>query len=379
MLDSRRACFDLPDDVTYLNCANMAPQLRAVADAGRNAVARRSRPWGIASADWFSGGERLRELFARLIQADPDGVALVPAASYGIAIAAANLPVSRGQTIVLLDREFPSNVYAWLHLAERQGASVHFVRASDGRWTDAVLDSIDASTAVVSVPNCHWIDGTLVDLSRIGAAARAVGAALVVDGSQSVGAYPLDVGTVRPDFLVTVGYKWLMGPYGLGYLYVGPRWRAGEPLERSWLSRAGAEDFTRLATYTTAYREGARRFDVGEFPHFVLTPMAIAALEQILLWGVGHIQDTLADLTAQAAADVIALGGEAPPPDRRVGHMAGLRLPGGVPRPVLEALAASRVYVSVRDQSIRVAPHLHNDAADIARFSDALKRGLSRS
>src|SRR5581483_5991752 len=115
-------------------------------------------------------------------------------------------------------------------------------------------------TAVVTVSNCHWTDGSLIDLYRVGERARQVGAAFVVDASQSLGAYPVDVARAQPDFLVTVGYKWLMGPYGLSYLYVAPRWRErGVPIEESWLTRAGSEDFARLVDYTESYRDGARR------------------------------------------------------------------------------------------------------------------------
>src|SRR5262249_23784614 len=157
-----------------------------------------------------------------------------------IALAAANIPVAAGQSVVLLDGEFPSNVYAWHELARRGAAAVRTVtRPLGGDWTDPILAAIDPTTAVVALPNCHWTAGLFVDLHQVAAAARRVGAALVIDGSQSVGAYPLDVAAIQPDFLVTVGYKWLLGPYGLGYLYAAPRWRAsGVPLEYSWLARA---------------------------------------------------------------------------------------------------------------------------------------------
>jgi selenocysteine lyase/cysteine desulfurase len=368
----QRELFQIPEGVTYLNCANRAPQLRSVAAAGLNAVADERAPWTRASADWFTGAERLRRLFADLVNGDPGGVALVPGVSYGVAVAAANAPVHRGQTIVLAEREFPSGVYAWRDLADRAGARVRTVaREADGSWTDAVLSAIDASTAVVAVPNCHWTDGTLFDLVRIGEAARSAGAVFVVDASQSLGAWPLDVAAVAPDFLVTVGYKWLLGPYGLGYLYVAPRWREGRPLEHSWLTRAGAEDFTSLTTYTDARRAGARRFDAGEFPQFVLTPMATAALEQVAAWGVDRIQQALEPLTRRAIEDAGALGG-AVPRTERVGHMAGIRMVPAPGRELLDRLAAQRIHVSVRGDGIRVAPHLYNDLSDVARLTATL-------
>ena len=158
------------------------------------------------------------------------------------------------------------------------------------------------------MPQCHWTDGSKVDLERVGERARAVAAGLVIDASQSLGASPLNLDRIQPDFLTAVGYKWLLGPYGLGHLYVAPKWRkSGVPLEQSWIARAGSDDFSRLVDHTDAYRPGARRFDMGESPQFVLAPMAIAALQQILAWGVERIRQTLSLLTekvAQLAAEI---------------------------------------------------------------------------
>lgn len=381
MIESQRDLFDIPEGITYLNCANMSPQLRAVGNAGIGAVRARATPWTVTAPDWFSGAERLRDLFARIVNAEAEGIALVPSVSYGIATAAANVPLSRGQSILLLDREFPSNVYGWRELARERGAEVRTVRRESGStWTEAVIAAMDPGTAVVAVPNCHWTDGSLIDLARVGAAARSAGAALVVDASQSLGAHPLDVSEVQPDFLVTVGYKWLMGPYGLGYLYVAPRWReTGVPIEHSWMTRAGCEDFTRLTDYTDAHRDGARRFDMGEFTQFVLTPMATAALEQILAWGVGRTAETLATLTAQVARGAAEMGGSTLPAGQRVGHMVGVRLQGGLPDVLAGALAAAKVYVSIRGDSIRVAPHLYNDGSDIDRLLVVLRRCIQQA
>jgi selenocysteine lyase/cysteine desulfurase len=377
----QRELFDIPRTLSYLNCANMSPQLRSVTAIGVAAVHGKTAPWAIRPEDWFVRSERLRALFAEIVNADAEGVALVPSVSYGIAVAAANLPVRAGQSIVLLDGEFPSNVYAWRELARRQGANIRTVtRETNETWTDRVIEAIGENTAVVSVPNCHWTDGRLVDLARVAAAARSVGASLVVDASQSAGAYPLDVSAIRPDFLATVGYKWLLGPYGLGYLYVAPRWReAGIPLEQSWLTRAGAEDFTQLSDYTDSYRQGARRFDMGEFPQFVLTPMAIAALEQVLTWGVDHIQKTVARLAAQAEHGAIEIGATAVPENDRVGHIIGIRPDAGVRPQLVAALTAANVYVSVRGDALRVAPHVYNETADITRLLAVLREDARAS
>src|SRR5258708_23848530 len=179
-----RDLFQIPDGVTYLNCANMAPQLRSITAVGIDAVRTKATPWTLSAPEWFSGAEELRSLAARVMGADVDGVALIPAVSYGIATAAANLPFISGKTIVVLDQEFPSNVYAWRELAKRRNGRVVMIKRKDGEnWTDALLRGIDEKTAIVAVPHCHWTDGSNVNLELIGERVRPVGAELVIDAT----------------------------------------------------------------------------------------------------------------------------------------------------------------------------------------------------
>ena len=379
-IEAVRNLFEIPEGITYLNCASMSPQLRSVTEAGLRAVRTKASPWTLSGPEWFAGSEELRALAARVMGTDSDGVALVPAASYGIATAAANLPLARGQTIVILHQQFPSNVYAWYELAKKNGGRVVVAQREPGMdWTEALIAAIDDDTAIVAVPQCHWTDGSKVDLERVGERARVVGAALVIDASQSLGASPLSLDRVQPDFLTAVGYKWLLGPYGLGYLYVAPKWReSGTPLEQSWIARAGSDDFSRLVDHTDAFRPGARRFDMGESPQFVLAPMAIAALQQVLAWGVERIQQTLSLLTekiAQLAADI---DWAVLPREQRSAHMIGIRHARGIPAGLPQLLHDANVFVSVRGDSIRIAPYLYNDAGDIERLFAVLRETSCR-
>ena len=369
MLACQRDLFEIPEDVVYLNCAYMSPFLRSVREMGEKAVARKSQPWKIHANDFFEEAETLRQLFAQLIGADTGSIALVPAASYGISVAAANLPLEKQQRIVLLDEQFPSNVYQWQEAAHQSGAIVDTVeRPQDGDWTSAVLQHIDHQTGIVAIPNCHWTDGSIVDLQRVGVRTREVGAALVVDATQSLGAYPFNVADVQPDFLVTAAYKWLLGPYSLGFLYVAPQHRQGTPIEFPWINREGSEDFARLVNYSSTFQPGARRFDVGERSNFILLPMAIVALQQILQWGVPVIDITLRELTAQIEHEATKLGFQTVAAHHRVGHIIGLRHPSGLPVHLAEALTKKYVFVSIRGQSIRVSPHLYNTLEDIDRL-----------
>jgi selenocysteine lyase/cysteine desulfurase len=164
-----------------------------------------------------------------------------------------------------------------------------------------------------------------------------------------------------------------MGPYSLGYLYVAPKWHEhGTPIEQSWMSRAGAEDFARLVDYSGEMRPGARRFDMGEFSQFTLLPMARAALEQVLAWGVDRVARDIGELTDRIAREVASLGCIVADERARVRHMLGVQLPGGLPANLADRLTTERVHVSVRGDSIRVAPHLYNDERDVERFVSVL-------
>jgi len=378
-LPCQRHLFDIPDEVAYLNCAYMSPLSRRVTEAGQRAVARKARPWGITPADFFSEVDQARRLFATLLGggASEDDVAIVPSVSYGMAVACANLPLARGRTVLLLDEEFPSVILPWRERAREVGATaVLLPRPADDDWTRVILEAIDERTAVAALPALHWTDGALIDLPLVAARLREVGAALVVDATQSLGALPFAMGEVRPDMLVAATYKWLLGPYSLGLLYVAPRYHDGRPIEYNWITRVGSEDFTALTRYEEDLRfhPGARRFDVGETSNFALMPMAIEALRQILEWGVQRLADTIAALTGPLVERAAELGLEAVPSARRAPHYVGLRFPSGVPPELPHRLAADRVYVSVRGRNaLRVTPHVYNTEADIDRLIGAIE------
>jgi selenocysteine lyase/cysteine desulfurase len=366
-LDPQRHLFAIPDDVAYLNCAYLAPQLHSVSEAGLAAVRLKESPWEVTPDKFFAGSEALRSAFAGLIGADVEGVAFVPSVSYGVGVAAANLPLD-GRSVLMLAEDFPSDVYAW----QLAGRVETVPRPKDDDWTAAVLDRIDPSVGVVAVPHVHWTDGGLIDLVAVGAAAREGGAALVVDATQSLGALPLDLDAVQPDFLVAAGYKWLFGPYALGYLWVAPQHREGTPLEANWINREASDDFARLIDYRSGYQPGARRYDVGERSNFVLVPMAQAALAQLTEWTVPAIAETCAALTAYLAEGAERLGLRTAPAHLRGPHLMGIRFPGGLPDGVAERLAEQRVYVSIRGDSVRVSPHVYNTTADCDRLLDAI-------
>lgn len=373
ILSNQKKLFQIADDVTFLNCANMSPLLKSVNEAGIKSINKRNQPWTMDNDDWFGAPDRLRGLFASLINSDKEHIALIPSVSYGMAIAAKNIKLAAGQTIVLLDRQFPSNVYAWRDLSRRTGAKIITVKKSDDQsWTEAILENINEATGLVAIPNCHWTDGSLIDLEIVSAAARKVNAKLVIDASQSLGVYPLDIKKVQPDFLLTVGYKWLLGPFNIAFLYASDEFcEKGSPIEFANLNMAGSEDFSRLAYYDE-YKSGARRFDAGESSSFIHVTMAIAGMTQILKWGVANIQETLCLLTDSLSQKAATAGLEATS-QPRAGHIIGIKVPETRVVELSKKLIENKIYISFRGANVRVAPHLYNDQNDIDKLFEFLK------
>jgi selenocysteine lyase/cysteine desulfurase len=270
ILPCQKHLFHLDPQVHYLNCAYMSPLLQSVEEAGIRAMLQKRSPNRIAPQDFFTDPERLRGLFARLVNArSGEEVALIPSVSYGMAVIAKNLNAARGQKIVVAEDQFPSNVYPWLTLAKEKGLEVQIVEMptrQDERgshWNERLLDAIGNHTALVAIGHVHWANGTVFDLEKIAEKAHRHGGLLVVDGTQSVGALPMDVQKFRPDALICAGYKWLMGPYSTGYAWFSPAFLDGQPLEENWINRLYSEDFTRLVEYQPEYQPGARQNKSG--------------------------------------------------------------------------------------------------------------------
>lgn len=376
MIECQRNLFNMPDDVTYLNSAYMGAQLKSVSEAGVNGLRRKEQPWTLGPEAFFDEVDVARELFARLLGATVNDIAIVPAASYGVAVAVANIELGQRKRIVVLKDQFPSNYYSWQELAHRQdGQLITVERQPDQDWTQAISAAIDDRTAVVSIPNVHWTDGRRIDLMKIRNRCDETGTILCVDLSQSLGVIPFSVKDIKPDYLFCAGYKWLMCPYGSSFLYVDPKHQDGEPIEQGWAIREDAHDFAGLANYRETYQVGARRFDAGQRSSFSGIPMVVRALRQILDWGPEHIQSTLAVLTQAIVEGASALKWSAPPARERAPHIIGLQLPGGGPEKATATLRDQKIIVGIRGTALRISPFLFNTLDDIDKMLNAFDAG----
>lgn len=371
ILSPNRALFDMPRDTCYLNAAYMTPLTKAQVKAGHASLELSSHPWDMGAEDFFTDTERTRSLAAEVLGVTADDLAFVPAASYGTATAAKNLPFEKGQAVLVLEEQFPSNVYEWQALVERKGGDIITVPTpDDDDWTAGVLEALEAHgdrIAIAALPNVYWSSGARLDLVTISARCKAIGAALVLDLSQSLGAMPTDLKAIDPDFAVAAGYKWMFAPYGLSVMYVAPRWHNGVGLEQHWITRKNSEDFRGLVNYVREFQPGARRFDMGERSQMVLMPIWAEGLRQLAEWKVHNIAATLEALNGRLADVVGNAGFTCVDAAKRAPHTLGIKV-GDKATEVGALLKDNKISASFRGNMLRLAPHMWVDEEDEARF-----------
>ena len=359
----------------------MSPQLKSVTGVGIASVQRKARPYEVAVADFFAGPETIRKEFSRLINnRQPDRIALIPSVSYGMANVTNNVNL-QNKEVVVAGEQFPSNIYPWMSATARQGGKLVTVAPPEGesrgaRWNQLLLEAINTNTALVAISHVHWADGTRFDLQAIRARTKDVGALLIVDGTQSVGAYPFDLAEFQPDALICAGYKWLLGPYGLGVAYYGDYFMEGQPVEENWINRLHSEDFAGLVEYEEAYQPGALRFAMGEQSSFVLVPMLAEALRQLNEWNPARIQEYTQNITKGPIGQLQAAGFWVEDENWRASHLFGIRHEAMPIEQIKAALAKKNIFVSYRGSAIRVSPYVHNTVADMQALADVLLKQI---
>jgi selenocysteine lyase/cysteine desulfurase len=381
MLASQRALFEMPRHICYLNSASYSPLPLKTQEAGRAAVGRKGTPWTIDAGFANRQHERARAAAARLINAEPADIALIPSISYGVATAAKVLTIERGARVIVLENDHSSPVLEWQTRADAEGFVVETVhQPDDGDWTAAVHAAIErpgaAPVGLASISSVHWSDGGLIDIDKVGAALRQRGAKFLIDATQGVGVLAMDVKRLDPDFVIFPTYKWLLGPYGRAFLYVAPRHQDGIPLEQTAGGRRDVRAENAVYFADLRYTPDARRFDMGERDHFVSMEMASIGMEMMADWGAAAVAQRLQMLTERIAEGVRGIGVSVPERHVRAPHILCLGFKDGMPKGLIEALASDDVYVAARLGRMRISPHVFNDEADADRLVAALGRRL---
>ena len=382
MLECQRDLFSLPGDIHYLNCASRGPLLRSVEQAGIDGMRHQVSPEPLPPDRYFEAADRLRRELGELINVDPNRVSLTPAVSYGIAIAVHNTELDQRANVVLMAEEFPSNVYAWQDACERSGATLRTVERPQGsedlaeRWSKAVTDAIDEHTAAVTVSSVQWTEGLRFELEAICQRARDVGALMVIDGTQSIGASPFDFERTGADLVLGSGYKWLLGPYQIGFAAYADRLLEGRPFEHHWSNRAGVGD-VRETGYSLKFQDGAKRYDVGQVANHFTVPMLTAGVRQVRAWSPERVQAYCASLINCVLDEVRSNEVQIADNEQRVAHIAGLRILDEARfERIMTALAVRQVKVSRRGSVLRISPNTYNNTDDIAALREGLLDGI---
>ncbi len=381
MLASQRGLFDMPRDICYLNSASYSPLPLRTQEAGRAAVGRKGTPWTLDAAFANRQHERARAAAARLVNADPADIALIPSISYGVATAAKLLTLPPGARVLVLENDHSSPVLEWQARAEAQAFVIETVRRpDDGDWTSAVLAAIERPgappVALASISSVHWSDGGLINVQKVGAALRRQGAVFLIDATHGVGVLAMDVKSLDPDFVIFPTYKWLLGPYGRAFIYIAKRHQDGIPLEQTAFGRRDVRSENAVYFADTRYVPDARRFDMGERDHFISMEMAAIGMEMMAEWGAAAVEQRLSMLTERIAGGLRGASVRVADAHLRAPHILSLGFEDGLPAGLVEGLASEGIHVAARLRRMRISPHVFNDEQDADRFVAALVRRL---
>jgi selenocysteine lyase/cysteine desulfurase len=370
----RRTEFPWTTDTIYLNNASVGPLPERTRKVLEEFNRKRAAPFQLPDRELFATLAESRRLAAELIGAIPEEIALTINTGFGLSLAARSLPLRPGDIVLASDKEFPANVYPWMLLKD-SGVTLELAPTTAEGWPDEahLLDRLsDPRVRVLAVSLVQFSNGYTVDLARLSAATRASGTYLVVDAIQGVGQLSVDVTKTPVDILACGAQKWLLSPWGSGFVYVRRELvRELSPSVTGWMAFEGTEDFTRLTEYRDTLRGDARRFELITLPYQDFAGMN-ASLGLLLSAGIQRIAEHLRALHVPVLA-------WAAQHEARVVSPVGARGSGILcvqPPNVGEAfrrLKAARVICSMREGAIRLSPHLYNTVDEMERVVEILE------
>ncbi|HEX8707798.1 MAG TPA: aminotransferase class V-fold PLP-dependent enzyme [Pyrinomonadaceae bacterium] len=368
-----RALFPITEQLVYLNHAAVSPPPAPTIAAVEAQLKDVSHHGSLHFRDWLAVKQRARQLAAAMLGARPEQLAFMRNTSDGLSTVANGLRWRAGDNIVTFKKEFPSNVYPWLRISMEHDVEVRFCEERDGRIPlEELLGLIDARTRLVAVSHVQFGSGFRLDLERLGRAARARDALLVVDVIQSMGALPVDVEAQLVDVAAGACHKWLLTPEGVGLLYLSDR--ARERLEPTLVGWTSVPDPEQYGDFEQPWNPGALAWETGTFPTALVHGLE-ASLRLLTETGVERIASHLGDLTDYlcerlAGSDYRIVS------SRRAGEKSQivcLQHNGRwSPLALYAHLKSRNIVVAPRGDRLRIAPHLYNTAAEIDALVEAL-------
>ena len=374
MASLRAREFPWTDETTYLNNASIGPLPERTRKTLDEFNRKRAAPHQLPDREIFLSMAESRRLAAQLVGAQPEEIALSINTGFGLSLAARALPLRAGDIVLASDREFPANVYPWMLLKDI-GVALELVPTTPEGWPDEshLLERLrDPRVRVLAVSLVQFSNGYTVDLARLSAATRASGTYLVVDAIQGVGQLPLDLRKTPVDVLACGAQKWLLSPWGSGFVYVRRDLiRELNPSITGWMAFEGTDDFSRLTQYNDTLRGDARRFELITLPYQDFAGMN-ASVGLILELGVERIAGHLRTLHAPVIAWAERSGARVVSPQGTHGSGILCVAPPNVGE-AFRALKAARVICSMREGAIRLSPHVYNTLGEMERVVSVLE------
>jgi cysteine desulfurase / selenocysteine lyase len=372
--DWRQEWFEI-EDATYLNLASQSPMPKVSIRAVQAALEANKNPHHKADSTFFEVPNRLRASIAKLIGAKPEEIALTSGASAGVAAVAYALAWKPGDEVITAKGEFPTQYATWKPMEEREGIKLKIVAPRERFITaDDLIAAIAPRTRLVSVSMVRYDDGSLLDVRPVADACHKQGALLLLDASQACGAIPMDVRQLGADFIVSAGYKWLLGPFGTGFFWVkSEHLSMVRPGPFYWMAVQGSDNFAALNFEDAKPAANAKRWDAPEgasYYNFNLVAMDAS---------VDFVVRTGPELVAAHNRKLIEFMFERLPKDRFVVASplhAARRGPYGCfaarskekTVEYYQLLRKENIVVSLREGNIRVSPYLYNTERDIDRL-----------
>jgi cysteine desulfurase / selenocysteine lyase len=370
----RQREFPWTEQTVYLNNASVGPLPERTRDALEAFNRRRAAPYQLPDRDLVQTMAESRRLCAGLIGAQPEEIALAINTGFGLSLAARALPLREGDIVLTSDKEFPANVYPWMLLKD-SGVKLELAPTTAEGWPDEgyLLDRLrDPRVRVLAISLVQFSNGYAVDLARLSASTRESGTYLVVDAIQGLGQLPLDVKETPVDIMSCGAQKWLLSPWGSGFVYVR-RELIGEltPAITGWMAFEGTDDFSRLTEYNDTLRGDARRFEMITLPYQDFVGMN-ASLGLLLELGIETVQKHLQQLHQPLIDWASRTGNRVVSPQGKRGSGIICLAPENVGE-AFRALRSARIVCSLREGAIRLSPHAYNSLGDIERVVDVLE------
>jgi len=362
-IEAYRTNFPITKNHVYLDHAGVAPISLRVKTAIKTFLSESAEGAAFHYPRWAQRVIEVRRVCARLVNAGEDEISFIRSTSHGLSLVAEGMDWQKGDKVLFIEKDFPSNIYPWIHL-KGKGVEARAIPSQGGRiLIEDINRLMDARTRMIAVSSVLFSNGFRTDLKRLGELCKSKGVLLCVDAIQSLGIIPMDVREFNIDFLAADAHKWLLGPEGIGIFYCRKELvQTLRPPLVGWKSVQNEFDFDHPVL---RLKNDAQRFEEGSQNVMGIFGLG-AAIELLLEVGIENIKKRVLDLGEQIIGEAGKRGLTILTPVHREERGGNITIAGGFdPAAALDSLRERGIMVNVRGGGLRLSPHFYNTAEDI--------------